>query len=345
MTDRERSGLRGAVRSSDVEDTTYTRQCGADACARETEVRVSRTELRIDGALERRWQRNADGREWTTHHEYDAAGRLVATRFEDVDGVSGRRTFEYDSTGRIGRVLAREGNTGEQIQETYTYDEAGRKTKTIHVDISAQRPDVNYVWGVENTDAGYGAPGAATVTTTYDEHDRPTALLFHDAAGLPLSRVEFRYDDTGNLIEETQIHEELGLSPKMIEYLNPAQRLAVLELFGGPQRVHRYDDRSRRIETVSRMGKLSTERQTTTYNEQGDMAEEVSEQEGQEYGLDEDGGLLAKPDSKKTTRSECRFRYEYDARGNWTVKTGESRFEAEGEFTVFRIERRVLAYY
>jgi len=27
------------------------------------------------------------------------------------------------------------------------------------------------------------------------------------------------------------------------------------------------------------------------------------------------------------------------------VKTGESRFEAEGEFTVFSVERRVLAYY
>src|SRR6185437_174614 len=162
MTDRERHDLHGAVRSSDVAETNYARQCGADACTTEQHVRVSRAEFRIDGAAERHWQRNADGREWSTIYEYDPAGRLVATRFEDGEGVSGLRTFEYDSAGRISRVLARSRDTTERVQETYEYDESGRKTKTIHVDLPAQIPNTNYVWGVENTDAGYGAPGAAT---------------------------------------------------------------------------------------------------------------------------------------------------------------------------------------
>jgi len=345
MTDRERHDLHGAVRSSDVAETNYARQCGADACTTEQHVRVSRAEFRIDGAAERHWQRNADGREWSTIYEYDPAGRLVATRFEDGEGVSGLRTFEYDSAGRISRVLARSRDTTERVQETYEYDESGRKTKTIHVDLPAQIPNTNYVWGVENTDAGYGAPGAATVTTTYDYHGNPTAMLFHDAAGLPLSRVEFRYDGAGNLIEEAQIRENSSLSPQMLAHLNPAQADAVRKLLENSRRLHRYDGHGRRIETVTIRGVLSKDRKTTSYNERGDRAEEVSESEHQEYGIGDNGELSAKPDSKKTSQSEYRFHYEYDACGNWIVKTGESRFEAEGEFTVFSVERRVLAYY
>lgn len=345
MTDRERQGLRGAVRSSDVEDTTYTRQCGAAACTTKQHVRVSRAEFRLDGAPERDWQRNADGREWSTSYEYDPAGRLTRTRFEDGEGVAGLRTFEYDSAGRITRVLARARDTAERVQETYEYDEAGRKTKSLHVDISAQRPNTTYVWGVENSDAAYGAPGAATITTTYDYHDRPTAMLFHDAAGLLLSRVEFRYDGAGNLIEEEQIRENSNLSPEMLAHLNPAQADAVRKLLENSRRCHRYDDQGRRIETIANMGAMSKDRKTTSYNERGDRAEEVSEDEHQEYGIADNGELSAKPDSRKTSRAEYRFRYEYDARGNWIVKTGESRFEAEGEFTVFSVERRVLAYY
>ena len=327
MTDRDRRGLCGAVRSCETQGT------------------AARIEFRADGGLARDWSRNSDGAEWAANYEYDDAGRLAAMVFEDANGVSGRRIFQYDSEGRVSRVLVCGTDTGEQIAETYSYDEAGRKTKIIHADLSAQHADMNYVWGVEGMDTGwYGAPGAATITTTYDENDRPTALLFHDAAGLPLSRVEFLYDGAGNLIEETQIREEPGLSPKMIARLNPAQRLAFLDL-ARTQRFHRYNDRSRRIETVFRLGKLSTERQTTTYNEQGGVAEEASEQEGQEYGLDEEGLLWDKPGSKKVDWHANRFSYEYDARGNWTVKTGESRRDNIENFTVFSVERRTLSYY
>src|SRR6185437_9366487 len=277
MTDRERHDLHGAVRSSDVAETNYARQCGADACTTEQHVRVSRAEFRIDGAAERHWQRNADGREWSTIYEYDPAGRLVAMRFQDASGAPGERIFQYDSAGRINRILARARDTAERIQETYEYDESGRKTKTIHVDLSAQVPNMHYAWNVENSDAGYGAPGAATVTTTYDGHDRPTAMLFHDAAGLPLSRVESRYDDIGNLIEEEQIREGLEPFPKTLAHLNPAQAAAVRKLLENSRRLHRYDDHGRRIETVTIMGVLSKDRKTTSYNECGDRAEEVSE--------------------------------------------------------------------
>lgn len=320
MTDRERRGLRGAVRSCDAEDTTYARQCGADACTTEQHVRVSRAEFRIDGAAERDWQRNADGREWSTIYEYDPAGRLTAMRFQDASGAPGERIFRYDSTGRINRVLARARDTAERIQETYEYDESGRKTKTIHVDLSAQVPNMHYAWNVENSDAGYGAPGAATVTTTYDGHDRPTAMLFHDAAGLPLSRVEFRHDDIGNLIEEEQIREGLEPFPEMLTHLNPAQPRC------GPRAV-RKSEAAPSLRRTRRPGGR------------------VSESEHQEYGIGDNGELSAKPDSKKTSRSEYRFRYEYDARGNWIVKTGESCFGEEREFRMFSVERCVLTYY
>jgi len=38
------------------------------------------------------------------------------------------------------------------------------------------------MFGVDGTDAAYGAPGATSITSIYDEHGRPIEHLFHDTA-------------------------------------------------------------------------------------------------------------------------------------------------------------------
>ena len=45
------------------------------------------------------------------------------------------------------------------------------------------------------------------------------------------------------------------------------------------------------------------------------------------------------------SRSEARFRYDYDVRGNWVKKVVECRSGANQDFHVSSTEERTLAYY
>ena len=122
-------------------------------------------------------------------------------RNENGPGLVDLLFYDYDTAGRLARVTARPMGGGDRIAEAYEYDSAGRKKKTLYVDLAAQRPNTQYAWGVEGTDSSYSAPGAATLTTLYNGHEQPTDLLFYDEAGRLLSRVEFRYDRDGNLVD------------------------------------------------------------------------------------------------------------------------------------------------
>jgi hypothetical protein len=44
-------------------------------------------------------------------------------------------------------------------------------------------------------------------------------------------------------------------------------------------------------------------------------------------------------------RSEARFHYDYDVRGNWIKKVVEARGGADGDFLVSSIEERTLTYH
>src|SRR5580658_9236545 len=325
MTDRERRQLRGPVRSCRLERRWYSRQCGADRC--DTEERggdASTVDFRPDGNLSRQSQHNPDGSEWVNTYEYDDSGRLTHFRTETAGGVATLRLYEYDNAGRLVRLL-----DGDRTVETYEYDASGRKSKTLHVDIASQRPKTHYAWGVEGTDSAYSAPGAASVTTIYNHGDQPEQLLFRDGAGRELSRVEFRYDDAGQLIEEAQASSEEVLPREMLAALNPAQLQAMRGLFGlggdSIRRTHAYDERGRRVETRWNIGLLGRDRKTVTYNEHGDPLVEVFEHELREYGMDEAGRISDSPTRTNVSRSESRFRYDYDSQGNWVSKTVEGR--------------------
>lgn len=111
------------------------------------------------------------------------------------------------------------------------------------------------------------------------------------------------------------------------------------------RRVHRYDEQGRRIETRGGMGPLGWDKKTVTYNHHGDQIEEISEHEHRTYGIDGDGRLIDDPAGKSVSRSEARFRYEYDEYGNWLMKTIESRSDVEQEFTVCSVEWRTIDYF
>ena len=348
MTIRDRWGLRGPVQSCRLERTWFSRRCGADTCETEEHADMSNVEFRADGSLAREWHRNPDGSEWTTTFEYDRAGQLLNVRTENTSGLVGLQIYEYDAAGRSARLIARAKDGGERVAETYTYDTAGRKKKTLYVDLTMQDPNIHTTWGVEGSDSSYSAPGAATLTTVYDEREHPTELLFHDVQGRLLSRVEFRYDEGGHLVEEAQSRAEEMLPRELVANLNAEQLATVRTLFGATEpirQLHRYDEQGRRTETRSQMGPLGGHRKTVAYNDHGDQIEEVFEHETREYGMDEQGRLSERPTKETVRRSEARFRYNYDTHGNWVEKVIEGRGGVDQEFIVSSIERRLLAYY
>ena len=348
MTDRDRWGLRGPVQICRLQRMEYSRRCGAEACETEEHTHMSIGEFRADGSLVRLWHRNPDGSEWTNTFQYNHTGRLLTVRTENTAGLAGFQVYEYDTTGRLARLIARAKDGGERVAEAYAYNMAGQKKKTLYVDLTTQPLNTHCAWAVEGTDSSYSAPGAATLTTVYDEHGHPTELLFHDVAGRLLSRVEFRYDEAGHLVEEAQTNAEETLPPELLTQLNAAQLETVRTLFGAAEplrRLHRYDEQGRRIETRSQLGPLGKSRKAVAYNDHGDQIEEVFEHEEREYGVDEQGRLSDSPTKERVTRSEARLRYDYDARGNWVEKVIEGRGGPDQDFTVSSTERRTLTYY
>jgi YD repeat-containing protein len=180
---------------------------------------------------------------------------------------------------------------------------------------------------------GYSARGAAALITVYNQRELPAELLFHDAQGRLLSRVVFHYDPAGHLVEEALTKMEDALPPELAARLRAGQLAALHNLMGGTgpiRQLHRYDEQGRRCETLSQMGPLGENRRTMAYNEHGEQIAEIAEHATREYKMDDEGRLSDKPARESVNRSEGRFRYQYDARGNWVEKITQGRRRRSG---------------
>jgi hypothetical protein len=81
------------------------------------------------------------------------------------------------------------------------------------------------------------------------------------------------------------------------------------------------------------------------YNEHGDKIQELCEHEGRDYGIDDEGRLSDSPTRESVSRSEARFHYDYDSRGNWVSKRVESRGGTKNDFILSSVERRTVTYF
>ena len=136
--------------------------------------------------------------------------------------------------------------------------------------------------------------------------------------------------------------------PEMLAGRSSAQLETLRAVYGRglTRRAHRYDARGHRIEThTSMFGTLGRDSKTMTYNDHGDQIEEISEYEQCDWNIDDQGRLSDSPNRGSVSRSEARFRYDYDVRGNWVKKVVECRSGANQDFHVSSTEERTLAYY
>ena len=208
------------------------------------------------------------------------------------------------------------------------------------------------MYSVEGSDAAVSVPGAASMTTLYDRHDRPVETVFHDSQSRALSRFALRYDEAGRLVEEFQISEiEETLPSDMLAVLNPAQIETLKSSFGFGEgrrrwlRLHRYDNEGHCVETISRMGIFDNERKKMAYNQHGDVSETQSTRDSKEIGIDDEGHVVEPSEPHRAHNSEARYSYRYDDHGNWTERVISIGREPDEPFTVSSVDRRSLSYF
>jgi len=356
MTDREKAGLRGPVRTR-VEETIYP---GGKF--------LTTTEYSLDGRLLATRASNSDGSAWVTTQTYDADGRLVKT----ASGNSGERAAEilytYDEGGRLKEIRDADGKGN---RTSYRYDQQGHKTEIKRFApevIERNRGGITTESLWDAAQMGIGVPTGGSVTTLYNDRDLPIEEQILDSEGRVVSRFIRTYDANGRIMEENQIQENpallmverfsaeqhVQLDDKQLEAMNRAMK-SMLSGRSGTGKSYTYDSQGRVTEVRDRNFAMDGVTRTS-YNEHGDKSEERTTLTantaipiGVPYSINENGTLIptkavseapSVPELPKVDIIE--YRYEYDPHANWTEQAVVHRSESNEYSTV---HRRTLTYY
>src|SRR5262245_51877314 len=353
MSDSARWDLRGPVRTLQTQFAEWNPETGD---WRPLKNRFVAT-FRSDGQLSEIEHHNPDGSVPREVRLYDEAGRLTEDQWWSNDLLTRRVVHTYDVAGRSASAVTIDADGAKNESERCQYDENGRKTKTVLLPVpetsgaSCSAGSCGIMFGVDGTDVAYSAPGATTSTTIYDEQDRPSEAIFHDANHAVVSRVVFSRDDEGRLLSERM--EFAGprglLGPAMDANVPTDEQASLMELLKTVFEDHTfshatyaYDEKGHRIETVRRMGTLSEERVTVRYDDFDNPVEEVRSDASREMRM-EDG--VVKTEEKPPQVHHVRFEYQYDANGNWTERVVWQRPEPNADTPPSNIERRTISYY
>jgi YD repeat-containing protein len=341
MSDVEKWKVHGAVETLRTEFVTWDLDHEDWQPARHFTL----TSFRPDGTISSSETHNPDGsivhRRWL----YNDVDRLTESNSWFNDGPIDRAMNFYDEAGRHVRTAHLSHDGTQTDSEICTYDVDGKRTKACILPVL----EGHVAYGIEGTEHSYSAPGVTTMTTTYDENDLPTKVLFQDANHSPVMYVTLVRDGAGRLVNE-EMH--LGGESPFLNLLEKVpledrEKTAAMlkkafgDTFSSSEYV--YDARGRLIERTDRMGSLGECRTTYRYDEHDDPIEETSEQRHREANADENGDMQYTSDRLNIQHN--RFEYRYDARGNWTERIASIQFEPNAAFQRSNIERRVIMYH
>lgn len=336
--------LIGPVRSVRIALAEWNAGHGAWAPLRAREVLV----FRRDGGLERADHHNPDGSVATTSCVYDEAGRVTEMRFRAGDGTVSRRVHTCDEAGRPARVELVDASGEPYEIERYHYDASGLKTKVQYLEIRSP----NVAFGYEGSEQYIGAPGATSVTVSYDEQERPVETVFYGPGGAMVRRVAMVRDAGGRLVgEEVSFGGDVPFPlassmPGASAEDHAALAGLVASAFAGglfSTTSYAYDEAGRLTEKIIRIGLLSEQRERFRYDGHGNPVEQESVTVSREIGQDERGVPVARESSPVEER--WRYEYSYDARGNWTERIVSMRHMDAADFRPSNIERREIDYY
>jgi len=341
-------GLRGPVKQC-VEQTIYPGEGGL-AERSQTVTWIYSPEGRL---LQSRTVQSS-GPDYATTYTYDETGRLLK-RSSGTEGEQHDSAYVYDEKGRLSSINPGAGNS----EISYEFDKTGKKTRMQRFPVFELRSNTaigGMQW--ENSDLSFAPPSGGTVTTVFDDRDRPVEARISDAAGTVTMRVVRSYDEQGRIVGDQLVPEDMNSSvpEEMSAGLNDAQRKAMAKFiagtFGAGESAYKYDSQGRVIEKQITGGVFGNEVTKKQYNDHGDVSEEETARTptaemGNEFSIDEAGNLtsVATSNGPGKSRTEVRYSYEYDAQGNWTEKTVSMRSEPSDQFKVSALYRRALTYY
>jgi hypothetical protein len=343
MSDLAKWKVHGPVRTLRTEAATWD----LNTEAWQPVQHYTTTSFRADGKISATDTYNPDGSIAHMRWLYNDAGRLTESNsWMSDEPISSRAVYFYDQAGRHLRTvqLGQEGT--ETDSEICTYDAEGNRTKVQLLVLT----EAHTSYGIEGTDMGWSAPGATGMTTTYDNRDLPTKVLFRDAGDNPLRYVTLTRESAGRLLN---VELNLGGEPLFQDIADktPAEERRGMasmlkqifgETFSNTTRV--YDSRGRMIEQTHRMGTLGGDRTTYRYDEDhDDPIEETTEHTSREADIDEHGVVNYSPD--RVSIQHNRFDYAYDGHGNWIERIVSIRPEPDSAFQRSNIERRAIIYH
>jgi YD repeat-containing protein len=353
MSDLARWDLRGPVRTLRTEFAEWNPEVG-DWWSLENRFVAT---FRGDGQLSEIEHHNPDGSVPREVRLYDDAGRLTEDQWWSNDVLTRGVVQTYDGGGRPASAVTVDADGTKHETERCQYDENGRKTKVVFLPVpetsgaACSTGSCGTMYGVEGTDAAYSAPGATTSTTTYDQHERPSEVTFHDANDAFVSRVVFSRDHDGRVLSERmEFAGPGGLPGPAFDANAPAdERASMMELLKTVfddqtfwVATYAYDEKGRRIESIRRMGKLSENRVTVRYDDLDNPVEEVRSDVHREMRMDD--GVVNTEESPPHVQ-HVRFEYRYDAHGNWTERIVWQRPQPNADERPANIERRTITYY
>ena len=202
MTDRDKAGLRGAVKTV-LNEQTFS---GADG----QQFHMSTTtEYAPDGRILEQRTRNSDGSDWVTSYTYRPDGRLLKTATGNAGSTDrSETTYLYDGSRRLVAV-----KSGGNVQTRYQYDDAGRKSAIESYDSKPLPPNTAYAAHWEGTDLGFAPCPGGTLTTSYNGQGVATGADLHDADGTLVGHIVRKFDAEGRVIAEEQAADAPQLKP------------------------------------------------------------------------------------------------------------------------------------
>src|SRR5262245_58450398 len=268
MSDLARWELRGPVRNLRTRVAEWNPEAGDWWPSKDR----SAVTFRPDGQQVSADHHNPDGSVPRDVKVYDADGRLTEDQSWLSGQLTGRVLHTYDNAGRPVSCVSVGLDGTHRETELCRYDERGRKTKIVFL-AEPESGDTSCLdgscasmtmYGVADTDTAYSAPGATTMTTVYDENERPSMVTFHDANHAIVSRVVFDRDHEGRVLSERM---EFADTTRFfgrdtdIENMPADKRESLMTLLTTAFEDHAfslstytYDEQGRRVETIRRMG-------------------------------------------------------------------------------------------
>jgi YD repeat-containing protein len=292
---------------------------------------------------------------------FDAAGRVTQMDQRGVNESIHRKTYAYDADGRVLEETA--GTVGERHAHVrrWTYDDHGRVTSIVgtsadgaptlqhHCTYEAGRRveritfpagKTYNAFAVDGSEFFYGAPGAVSQTTYYDEGGKSILSEFHDAAGAVVQRVTFNRDGHGRLlVEEARGPGAFSVprQPGMSDADFARMKALFEDVWGSTRTAYEYGPDGRLLTRLKVTGRMGEERRTYEYDANGNVAGESGTRVTRDFNSDANG--TPQPQIDATHFHKTRYTYAYDGYGNWTERI-VSAFD-----TPSNVERRTIEYY